>query len=114
MELEVVTRLQLPIVIVVINNNGIGPVNPTEFSGDGTDKRMAHPAKSLTPSCRYDAFAEAFGAKGVFCTTADELEEAFKNAMAVKPFKPTLINCMISTTVSRAKAAAPPFAKSSL
>merc|ERR1712242_394452 len=30
MELEVVCRLQLPVVIVIINNNGIGPMNPAD------------------------------------------------------------------------------------
>jgi len=115
LELEVVCRLELPVVIVVINNNGIGPMNPTEFTeGPGTDKRLTYPAKSLTPACRYDGMAQALGATGIFVTTADELEEAFVKAMATKPFKPTLINCMISTTASRAKEAAPPFAKASL
>lgn len=115
MELEVVCRLQLPVVIVVINNNGIGPMNPTEYSdGPTTEKRLAYPAKSLTPACRYDGMAQALGATGVFVTTADDLEEAFTRAVATKPFKPTLINCMIDTTVSRAKEAAPPFAKASL
>jgi len=114
MEIEVVTRLQLPIVIVVINNNGVGGYNPDKYKGDTTEDRFAYPPKSLTPSCRYDLMAEALGAKGVFCTTADELEEAFKSALAVKPFKPTLINCMISLTAGRAKEAAPPFAKANL
>jgi len=115
MELEVVCRLELPVVIVVINNNGIGPMNPAEFAeGTGTAKRLAHPAKSLTPACRYDGMAQALGATGVFVATADELEAAFSRAVSARPFKPTLINCMISTTASRAKEAAPPFAKASL
>jgi 2-hydroxyacyl-CoA lyase 1 len=115
MELEVVCRLELPVIIVVINNNGIGAMNPTDYGGaSGTEKRLKYPAKSLTPSCHYEGMAQAFGATGVFCTTADELEEAFQRAVATKPFKPTLINCMINTTVSRAKESAPPFAKASL
>ena len=32
MEFEVVTRLQLPVVVVVINNNGIGGHNPDSFA----------------------------------------------------------------------------------
>merc|ERR1712194_136590 len=100
MELEVVARLNLPVVIVIINNNGIGPMNPTEFGeGSDTGKRLAYPAKSLTPECHYEGMATAFGATGVFCQTADELEAAFTKAMATKPFKPTVINCMISTAV---------------
>merc|ERR1712087_854153 len=114
MELEVIARYNLPVVIVIINNNGIGPMNPTEFKGSDTSKRLAYPAKSLTPECRYEHMATAFGVTGVFCSSADELEAAFTSAMATKPFKPTLINCMINTAVSRAKEAAPPFAKASL
>jgi 2-hydroxyacyl-CoA lyase 1 len=115
MEFEVVCRLELPVIIVIINNNGIGAQNPTDYMGlAGTEKKLQYPAKSLTPSCHYEGIAEAFGAKGVFCTTADELEAAFMQAVAIKPFKPTLINCMINTSVSRAKEAAPPFAKSTL
>lgn len=115
MELEVISRYELPVVIVIINNNGIGAMNPTDWQGaSGTDGRIKYPAKSLTPSCHYEGMAQALGLTGVFCNTADQLEEAFARAVATKPFKPTLINCMINTAVSRAKEAAPPFAKSSL
>lgn len=115
MELEVVCRLQLPVIIVILNNNGIGPWNPTEFAeGAGTDKRLSHPSKSLTPSCHYEGMATALGATGIFVTTPDELEEAFAKAVATKPFKPTLINCMIDVNAHTAKTAAPPFAKASL
>jgi len=112
MEFEVVCRYQLPVVVVILNNNGIGPMNPPDWMGtDGTDQRFKYPSKSLTPACRYEGIAEALGAKGVFVQTADELESAVAAAVAIKPFKPTLINCMISTTASRGKAAAPPFAR---
>lgn len=33
MEFEVVTRYNLPVIVVIINNNGIGPWNPDEFAG---------------------------------------------------------------------------------
>ena len=33
MEFEVVTRYQLPVVVVIINNNGIGAFNPDEYFG---------------------------------------------------------------------------------
>lgn len=107
MEFEVVARLQLPVVVVIINNNGIGPGNPTDWAGA---TRLQHPAKSLTPFCHYEKLAEAFGVKGVCVSTASELEVAYEQAVAVKPFLPTIINCFISTTASRGKAAAPPFA----
>jgi len=112
MEFEVVCRYQLPVVVVIINNNGIGALNPDDFMGlSGTDDRLNYPAKSLTPACRYEGYATAMGATGVFVDNADDLERAFKAAVSTKPFKPTIINCMISTTASRGKPAAPPFAK---
>ena len=100
-----------------VNNNGIGAFNPTEYTaqsgealGDSTSDRLKYPVKSLTPQAHYEGFATALGAKGVYVDTADALESAVKEAMSVRPFKFTLINCMISTTASRGKAAAPPFA----
>lgn len=113
MEFEVVTRYRLPVIAIIINNNGIGPFNPGSWgkTKDGdTNTRLKFPGKSLTPSCRYDLIAEALGATGAFVTTADELQEAVAKATAKTPFEPTVINCMISTTASRGKAAAPPFA----
>ena len=117
MEIEVAIRLNLPLVVIIINNNGIGAFNPTEYTaqsgealGDSTSDRLKYPVKSLTPQAHYEGFATALGAKGVYVDTADALESAVKEAMSVRPFKFTLINCMISTTASRGKAAAPPFA----
>mmetsp|Transcript_11021 Transcript_11021/g.20567 ORF Transcript_11021/g.20567 Transcript_11021/m.20567 type:complete len:580 (-) Transcript_11021:29-1768(-) len=115
MEMEVVGRLELPVIVVIINNNGVGAWNPTDFQGlSGTGSRLKFPAKSLTPACRYDLMAEGLGAKGVFVETADALEDAIKAATSVKPFKPTLINAMISTTASRGKESAPPYAAVSM
>lgn len=112
MEFEVVTRYQLPVIIVILNNNGIGGMNPSDWMGqNGTEQRLKFPAKSLTPQCGYEGLATAFGGEGILVKTADELEEAVSRAVAQKPWKPTIINCMISTTASRGKAAAPPFAK---
>merc|ERR1711941_84343 len=97
MEYEVVCRYRLPIVVVIINNNGIGPMNPAEWlSAEGsTDARLKHPAKSLTPACHYEKFAEVSGGTGFFVATADELEKAFAAVVAKRPFEPTIINCMI-------------------
>merc|ERR1712232_60011 len=105
-------RLQLPVVLVILNNNGIGTSNPTEFTllGDdqpleGTAARLQYPSKSLIPSAHYELLATAFGGTGIFVHTADALEDAFKNAVAIRPFKPTIINCMIDTAASRGKKA---------
>ena len=117
MEIEVAIRLNLPLVVIIINNNGIGAFNPTEYTswdgkklGNSTDERLQYSVKSLSPQAHYEGFATALGAKGVYVDTADALESAVKEAMSVRPFKPQIINCMISTVASRGKKAAPPFA----
>lgn len=55
MEFEVVMRYQLPVVVVIINNNGIGAMNPEDWMNlEGTEKRLQYPSKSLTPECHYE------------------------------------------------------------
>ena len=117
MEFEVVTRLNLPVLIVIINNNGIGGFNPETYTDvrgsaldDSTESRLKYPAKSLTPSCRYEGIATALGATGVFVDTADDLEREFVKAASIRPFKPTIINCMINVRAGRGKSSPPPFA----
>jgi len=117
MEFEVVARYRLPVVVVVINNNGIGHMNPDswidmtgEDLGPETAQRLRYPCKSLTPQCRYERMADAMtDCKGVFVDTADALEQAFKEAVSRRPFAPTLINCMISPLAARGKASPLPW-----
>ncbi len=122
MEFETICRLQLPVVCIILNNNGIGAGNPTkwtnlkgqELAGRSTLERLSYPSKSLTPSARYEKVANAFGATGVYVDTADGLEDAIRKAMSVRPFVPQIINCQISTTASRGKKSAPPWAAAKL
>src|ERR1700719_330520 len=88
MEVETICRYNLPICIVVFNNNGIyrgTDVNPT----GGAD---VAPTVFVKDS-RYDKLAEAFGGIGVNATTPDELKRAVDAAM--DSGKPTLINAVI-------------------
>lgn len=121
MELEVITRYQLPVVCVIINNNGIGPYNPQTWKtfrgkslSSNTSDRLKYPVKSLSPLAHYEGFATALGAKGVYVDTADDLEKACKDALSQRPFKPTVINCIISKFTSRGKKAAPVWASGKL
>lgn len=113
MEFEVVCRYQLPVIVVIINNNGIGAMNPEDWMGlsETTEERLQYPSKSLTPECHYEGIATALGATGVFVDTPQALEKAVSAAVANVPFKPTIINCMISTTASRGKSSPLPWAK---
>lgn len=62
MDYETVCRLRLPIIFVVINNNGIyAGIDRETWSATATD---ALPSTSLLPDARYEKLAEAFGGSG--------------------------------------------------
>ncbi|MDQ4060176.1 MAG: oxalyl-CoA decarboxylase [Pseudomonadota bacterium] len=88
MEVETICRYNLPVCVVVFNNNGIyrgTDANPT----GGPD-----PAPMVfVKDSRYDKMMEAFGGVGVHATTPDELKRAVDEAM--DSGKPTLINAVI-------------------
>src|SRR6266852_2018163 len=88
MEIETICRYQLPVCVVIFNNNGI-------YRGtDVNPKGGADPAPTVfTKGSRYDKMMEAFGGVGVSATTPDELKRAVDAAM--DSGKPTLINAVI-------------------
>lgn len=88
MEIETICRYNLPICVVVFNNNGIyrgTDVNPT----GGTDVAPT----VFVKDARYDKMMEAFGGVGVYATSPDELKRAVEEAM--DSGKPTLVNAVI-------------------
>ncbi|MGC2780806.1 MAG: oxalyl-CoA decarboxylase [Bradyrhizobium sp.] len=88
MEVETICRYNLPVCIVVFNNNGIyrgTNVNPTGGSDPATTV--------FVKDARYDKMMEAFGGVGVHVTTPDELSRAVNKAL--DSGKPTLINAAI-------------------
>jgi oxalyl-CoA decarboxylase len=88
MEVETICRYNLPVCIVVFNNNGIyrgTDVNPTGGSDVATTV--------FVKDARYDKMMEAFGGVGVHVTTPDELSRAVNKAM--DSGRPTLINAVI-------------------
>ena len=87
-EVETICRYNLPVCIVVFNNNGIyrgTDVNPTGGADAATTVFVS--------GARYDKMIEAFGGVGVNATTPDELKRAVDAAM--DSGKPTLINAVI-------------------
>ncbi|SFU52851.1 oxalyl-CoA decarboxylase [Polaromonas sp. YR568] len=90
MEVETICRYNLPVCVIVFNNNGIykgtdvnplgGDVAPTVF----------------VKNARYEMMMQAFGGVGVLANTPDELAKALDEA--VKSGKPTLINAIIDET----------------
>jgi oxalyl-CoA decarboxylase len=88
MEVETICRYDLPVCVVVFNNNGIYRGTDINPSG-GLDVATTVFVKNI----RYDRMMEAFGGVGVHVTTPDELARAVNEAM--DSGKPTLINAVI-------------------
>jgi oxalyl-CoA decarboxylase len=88
MEVETICRYNLPVCVVVFNNNGI--YRGTDVNPSG------HPDVATTvfvKDSRYDRMMEAFGGVGVYATTPEELTAAVKQAFASG--RPTLVNAVI-------------------
>ncbi len=91
MEVDTICRYNLPVCVVVFNNNGIyrgTDVNPT----GGPDVAPT----VFVKNARYDKMMEAFGGIGVHATTPEELRTALNEA--IRSGKPTLINAVIDET----------------
>src|SRR5438477_4840269 len=90
MEVETLCRYNLPVCIVVMNNNGV-------YKGTDVDPNGRDPAPTVfVKGARYDKIIEAFGGVGVHVTTPAELRKAMDEALRSK--KPTLINAVIDET----------------
>ncbi|KAK9729387.1 hypothetical protein K7432_000270 [Basidiobolus ranarum] len=92
MELETAARAKLPLIIIVVNNNGIyHGLDDGEFSKTAFEKL---PPTALLPETRYDMIAEAVGGKGYFVRTPEELGKAVNQALEEKETV-SVINVMI-------------------
>jgi oxalyl-CoA decarboxylase len=90
MEVETICRYNLPVCVVVLNNNGV-------YKGTDVDPNGRDPAPTVfVKNARYEKLMEAFGGVGVHVTTQAELRSAMEQAIRSK--KPTLINAMIDET----------------
>src|SRR6188768_395738 len=87
MEVETICRYNLPVCIVIFNNDGI-------YRGTDLNKVGSDPAPTVfVKGSRYDKMIEAFGGTGVNATSPDELKRAVNAAM--DSGKPTLINAVL-------------------
>jgi oxalyl-CoA decarboxylase len=90
MEVETICRYDLPVCIVVMNNNGV-------YKGTDADPTGRDPAPTVfVKGARYDKLIEAFGGVGAHVTTPAELRKAMEEALRSR--KPTLINAVIDET----------------
>ena len=91
MEVETICRYNLPVCVVVMNNNGVYRGTDVNPSG-GTDVAPT----VFVKGARYDKLMDAFGGVGVNATTPAELRKAMEEA--VRSRRPTLINAVIDET----------------
>jgi oxalyl-CoA decarboxylase len=88
MEVETICRYNLPVCVVILNNNGVyrgDEINPT---GGKDPSPMV-----FVKDARYEMLMQAFGGVGVHATTPDELRKAMEEA--IRSRRPTLINARI-------------------
>jgi oxalyl-CoA decarboxylase len=88
METETICRYDLPVCVVIMNNNGV-------YRGD---EKNAAGGKDPSPlvfvkDARYEKLMEAFGGVGAHVKTPDELRKAMEEA--IRSRRPTLINAVI-------------------
>jgi oxalyl-CoA decarboxylase len=88
MEVETICRYDLPVCVVVFNNNGI--YRGTDVHPAGGDDAAT---TVFVKDSHYEKLMEAFGGVGVYVTSPDELKRAVNEAM--DSGKPTLINAVI-------------------
>jgi oxalyl-CoA decarboxylase len=91
MEVETICRYDLPVCIVIMNNNGVYR-GTDKNQGAGTDVAPT----VFVKDARYEMLMQAFGGVGVYATTPAELRAGMEEA--IKSGRPTLINAIIDET----------------
>jgi oxalyl-CoA decarboxylase len=91
MEVETICRYNLPVCVVIMNNNGVYRGTDQNLSG-GSDVAPT----VFVKDARYEKMMEAFGGVGVYATTPAELRKGIEEA--IRSRKPTLINAIIDET----------------
>ncbi|KAG8442951.1 hypothetical protein GDO86_011679 [Hymenochirus boettgeri] len=105
MEVETMCRYKLPIILIVVNNNGIysgldeNTWNEMLKAGDPASNM---PPVALMPNAHYEQVMMAFGGKGHFAQTPEELQGALKASFEEKTI-PSLINVLIDPFSDRKK-----------
>ena len=88
MEVETICRYNLPVTVVIFNNNGVYKGCDTNPTGG------ADPAPTVfVKGARYEMLMQAFGGEGSTVNTPEELSAAL--AQGISSGKPTLINVVI-------------------
>ncbi|XP_049587331.1 2-hydroxyacyl-CoA lyase 1 isoform X2 [Syngnathus scovelli] len=116
MEVETMCRYNLPIVVIVVNNNGIysgvDPETWREMAKMGDLTSIAPPV-TLLPEARYDQVMTAFGGRGFLVRTAEELCNALQLSLSDWE-RPSLLNVLIDPSSDRKQQEFPWLTRSNL
>jgi oxalyl-CoA decarboxylase len=88
METETICRYNLPVCVVIMNNNGVYRGDEKNPTGGADPSPLV-----FVKDARYEMLMQAFGGAGVHVTTPDALRTAMEEAIRTR--KPTLINAVI-------------------
>src|SRR5881394_471315 len=88
MECETICRYDLPVCVVIMNNNGVYRGTDVNATGGRDPSPLV-----FVKGARYEKLMEAFGGVGMLATTPEELRNAMEEAIRAR--KPTLINAVI-------------------
>jgi oxalyl-CoA decarboxylase len=88
MECETICRYNLPVCVVILNNNGVYRGDEVNTTGGSDPSPLV-----FVKGARYEKLMEAFGGVGVMASTPAELRNAMEEA--IRSRRPTLINAVI-------------------
>ncbi|XP_055468193.1 2-hydroxyacyl-CoA lyase 1 isoform X2 [Psammomys obesus] len=103
MEVETICRYNLPIILLVVNNNGIYQgldADTWEKMSNFQEAATTVPPVCLLPNSHYEQVMTAFGGKGYFVQTPEELQNSLRQALQ-DTSRPCLINIMIEPQSTR-------------
>jgi oxalyl-CoA decarboxylase len=89
MEVETICRYNLPVCIVIMNNNGVYRGDEKNPTGGADPSPLV-----FVKDARYEKMMEAFGGVGRHVTTPAELRAAMEEAIRTR--RPTLVNAVIN------------------
>ncbi|CAL8291081.1 unnamed protein product [Merluccius merluccius] len=116
MEVETMCRYKLPVVIIVVNNNGIysgvDPETWNEMAKMG-DLTTIVPPVTLLPEGRYDEVMRAFRGQGFLVRTVEELHSALQASLSYWD-GPSLLNVLIDPASDRKQQEFPWLTRSNL
>ncbi|MGB9809602.1 MAG: thiamine pyrophosphate-dependent enzyme, partial [Caldanaerobacter sp.] len=87
--LETAAFYNIPVIIVLLNNQSLGMVRQWQHLFN--EKRYSH--TDLNPHLNFAKIATDFGVEGIRVTTKEEFEESFRKAYSEK--RPFMIECII-------------------